>query len=340
MKHRWVRPALRDEVAVFVSAFSHRTDQSVRWILARLNIASAQFYRWSMGLHSAALPHSPTPREHWLTTEERAQIIAYHGKHPLDGYRQLTYMMIDADIVSASPATVYRVLRGAGLLDRWHGKRSKKGTGFVQPRLPHEHWHTDITYVNIAGTFYYLCAILDGASRYLIHWELRESMKTIDVTTIIQRAKEQYPNARPRMISDNGPQFVAKDFRFFIRISGMTHVRTSPYYPQSNGKIERWHKTLKTTTIRPLAPSSVEEARRVVGDFVDQYNHHRLHSAIGFITPADALAGRSEEIQSTRRQKLQLAREARRLASQTTKTVPLTSPAPFYCSTLHVSHSR
>ena len=190
-------------------------------------------------------------------------------------------MMLDADVVAVSPSTTYRVLRAAGLLDRHNPRPSKKGTGFVQPLSPHMHWHIDVAYLNIAGTFYYLCAILDGYSRSIVHWEIREAMTEADVELIVQRALEKHPEAKPRLISDNGPQFVAKDFKVFIRLSGMTHVRTSPYYPQSNGKIERWHKTVKATTIRPRAPASLDEARQLVGSFVEHYNTIRLHSAIG-----------------------------------------------------------
>ena len=96
-----------------------------------------------------------------------------------------------------------------------------------------------------------LCALLDGCSRAIVHWELRESMTETDVEIILQRALEKYPHAKPRIISDNGPQFIARDFKEFIRLAGLTHVRTSPAYPQSNGKIERWHKSLKTHCIRP-----------------------------------------------------------------------------------------
>jgi putative transposase len=95
------------------------------------------------------------------------------------------------------------------------------------------------SYINVCATFYYLCSVLGGYSRFLVHWGLRESMREADIEVIVKRAKESYPDARPRVISDNGPQFIARDFKEFIRISGMTHVRTSPYYPQSNGKIER-----------------------------------------------------------------------------------------------------
>ena len=121
-----------------------------------------------------------------------------------------------------------------------------------------------MSYINISGTFYYLCSVLDGASRFIVHWEIGESMTEAQIEIILERAKEKYPAARPRIISDNGPQFIAKDFKEFIRISGMTHVRTSPYYPQSNGKIERWHKSLKGECIRPGTPLSLEDARRLV----------------------------------------------------------------------------
>jgi putative transposase len=221
--------------------------------------------------------------------------------------------MLDEDVVAVSPASVYRVLSAAGLLDRWNQKPSKKGTGFEQPWRAHEHWHIDIAYLNIASTFYYLCSILDGFSRAVVHWEIREAMREADVETILQRAREHHPGAKPRIISDNGPQFLARDFKEFVRLAGMTHVRTSPYYPQSNGKIERWHRTIKTDAIRRAGPASVDDARKVVADFVDHYNNRRLHSAIGFITPADTLRGRREEIWAERDRKLEAAREARRL---------------------------
>jgi transposase InsO family protein len=139
-------------------------------------------------------------------------------------------MMLDADVVAVSPASVWRVLKQAGFLSRWKKRPSCKGNGFEQPLQPHEHWHIDVSYINQYGTFYYLCSILNGFSRLLVHWDLRESMREADVEVILERAKEKYPEAKPRIISDNGPQFIARDFKEFIRISGMTHVRTSPSY--------------------------------------------------------------------------------------------------------------
>jgi hypothetical protein len=197
----------------------------------------------------------------------------------------------------------------------------------VQPLHPHEHWHVDVSYLNIAGTFYFLCSILDGCSRFIVHWEIREQMEETDVQTIIQRAREAYPGVRPRVISDNGPQFIAKDFKEFIRICGMTRVKTSPYYPQSNGKIERWHGTLKGDCIRVLVPLSLEDARRIVADYVLHYNTVRLHSAIGYLTPQDKLAGREAEIFAARDRKLAEARQRRQEQGQAARDPVPAAPA-------------
>jgi putative transposase len=143
--------------------------------------------------------------------------------------------------------------------------------------------------------------------------ELRETMTEADVEIILQRGLERYPHAKPRIISDNGPQFMARDFKEFIRIAGLTHVRTSPYYPQSNGKIERWHKSLKADCIRPGVPLNLQDARRLVTRFVEHDNTVRLHSAIGYITPADKLTGKEEAIFAARDQKLLQARQTVKL---------------------------
>jgi len=117
-----------------------------------------------------------------------------------------------------------------------------------------------------------------------------------DVEIILQRGREKFPAARPRIISDNGPQFIANDFKAFIKHCGMTHVRTSPNYPQSNGKIERWHGSLKQECIRRKTPLSLEDARRIIGRYVEHYNSVRLHSSIGYIAPKDKLQGRAQTI--------------------------------------------
>ena len=276
----------------------------------------SKFYTWIKRYGKVNEHNAPIPRDFWLEEWEREAIIQFCINNPLEGYRRLTFMMLDRNVVAVSPASVWRILSKAGLLERWNKKISKKGTGFVQPLKPHEHWHVDVSYINICGTFYYLSSFLDGCSRFIAHWEIREKMEETDIEIILQKAKERFPEARPRIISDNGPQFIAKDFKEFIRLSGMTHVRTSPFYPQSNGKLERFHKTLKGECIRPKTPLSLDEARRLVAEYIEHYNTVRLHSAIGYIAPADKLHGKAEEIFKERDQKLETAREQRRIKRQ------------------------
>jgi putative transposase len=297
-----------------------------------LGLATSKWHSWKHRYGKANEHNAWIPRDHWLEDEEKQAIRGFHALFPLEGYRRLTFMMIDQDIVACSPSSVYRVLQQAGLLDRHTPKVSSKGKGFVQPLRPHEHWHVDVSYINIAGTFYYLCSLLDGCSRFLVHWELREAMTEADVEQIIQRAREKFPDVTPRIISDNGPQFIAKDFKEFIRICGMTHARTSPYYPQSNGKIERWHRILKEECIRPGTPLTLEDARRIVGKFVEHYNTVRLHSAIGYVTPQAKLQGRDREIQAARDRKLEAARERRMQKRQAARQAAVDGQ-PATCTT-------
>ncbi len=223
------------------------TTQLIVWI----GVVRSKYYEWKRRYGKVNEHNCWIPRDFWIEEWEKEEIIRFYFEYQREGYRRLAFMMLDRDIVAVSPSTVYRILKEAGVLASRNTKKSLKGTGFVQPLQPHQEWHVDIAYLNIMGTFYYLCSILDGFSRFIVHWEIRESMKEEDVEIIVQRAIEKFPEAKPKIISDNGPQFVAKDFKEFVRISGMTHVRTSPYYPQSNGKIERWHKSLKKECIRP-----------------------------------------------------------------------------------------
>jgi putative transposase len=312
LKRCWVPHDTRDLLVDFVKYWVKRSEIPVVGFLAWLMLSSSKYYDWEKRYGKSNEHNGLIPRDFWLKEWEKQAIILYHHQYPLEGYRRLTFMMLDDDVVAVSPSSTYRVLNTAGLLKKWNKKASKKGTGFQQPIRPHEHWHIDVSYINICGTFFYLCSVLDGCSRYIVHWELRESMTTGDIEIILQRAKERYPNARPRIISDNGPQFIAKDFKEFIRVSGMTHVRTSPYYPQSNGKIERWHGTLKQECIRPRVILGLEDGRRVVTEYIDHYNNVRLNSAIGYIAPADKLDGRDLQIFKERDIKLEAARRARK----------------------------
>jgi putative transposase len=294
-----------------VRQWKNKTEIPAKRFVAWLGVPEGTFYNWVKRYGKVNEHNGWIPRDHWLEDWEKQAILKFHLEHPLEGYRVLTYMMLDADLVAVSPSSTYRVLKAAGVMNRWNRKPSRKGQGFVQPPAPHKHWHIDIAYLNICGTFYHLISILDGYSRYIVHWEIRETMTEHDVEVVLQRAKEKFPGETPRIISDNGPQFIAKEFKQFIRISGMTHVRTSPYYPQSNGKLERYHRTIKSESIRPGTPLSLEDARRIVSDYVTHYNQVRLHAAIGYVAPRDKLLGREGEIFAERDRKLEAARQRR-----------------------------
>jgi transposase InsO family protein len=308
----WVPHDSRDQLVDFVRAWSDKCDIPVSRFLRWIGIGASKFHDWKQRFGKVNEHNAWVPRDHWLTADEKQRIEAFARQQPCEGYRRLTFMMLDANVVACSPASVYRVLKAAGLLAGPTPTPTKKGTGFVQPVQPHQHWHIDISYLNITGTFYFLCSILDGCSRFIVHWEIRPKMEETDVETIVQRARECHTGVTPRIISDNGPQFIAKDFKEFIRVTGMTHVRTSPYYPQSNGKIERWHKTLKGESIQVSVPLSLDDARRSVDDYVSHYNTVRLHSAIGYVTPKDKLDGRDQDIFAERDRKLAEARQRRK----------------------------
>lgn len=312
----------------YIHRWTERTELPAKRLLGWLDLSEGKFYDWKNRYGKANEHNGQVPRDWWLEDWEKQAILDFHRQHPDDGYRRLTYMMLDADVVAVSASTVYRVLSQAGRLGRRWAKPSKKGTGFVQPLRPHQHWHIDISFLNIAGTFYFLISILDGYSRFVVHWDIREGMTEEDVQIVVQRAKEKYPNEHPRIISDNGAQFIARDFKDLIRQLGMTHVRTSPGYPQSNGKLERWHATIKSECIRPGTPLCLEDALRLVARWVEHYNHVRLHSALGYVTPANKLAGRETAIYAQRDRKLEAARQQRQAKRNAARSAAVAPPTP------------
>lgn len=270
-----------------------------------IGISSSKYYQWKERIGLGNQHNSPQPKAGWLLDWERKAIIAFAQNNPTQGYRRLTYMMIDQDVVCCSPSSVYRVLKRAGLLNKWNQIRtSSKGSGFRQPERPHQHWHTDIKYVNFRGTFLFLITVIDGYSRYIVHHELRANMQEFDVQLTLQRAKEKYPDQKPVIISDNGSQYISKDFTQFIRSSELTHIRTSVKYPQSNGKIERFHRTIQQECINRSSLITMGDAQNQIQKFIDHYNTKRLHSSLYYLTPEDYLLDRVDERLKVREQKL------------------------------------
>src|SRR6516225_2517151 len=191
----WVSHDVRDLVVDFVRRWSEKTEIGVGRFIPWLGVTVSKFYDWRQRYGCPNEHNGWVPRDFWLELWEKEAIIEFHLKNPLEGYRRLTFMMLDADVVAVSPASVWRVLKQAGLLSRWKSKPSRKGAGFEQPLQPHQHWHIDVSYINLCGTFYYLCSVLDGFSRFIVHWDLRESMREADVEVILERAKGEVPGS-------------------------------------------------------------------------------------------------------------------------------------------------
>jgi len=160
----WVPHDVRDQVVDFVRRWSEKTEIGTGRFNHWLGVRASKFYDWRERYGRVNEHNGWVPRDFWLEPWEKQAIIGFHQKNPLEGYRRLTFMMLDADVVAVSPSSVWRVLQRAGLLSRWQRKPSRKGTGFEQPPHPHQHWHIDISYINVSGTFYYLCSVL-GVSR-------------------------------------------------------------------------------------------------------------------------------------------------------------------------------
>jgi putative transposase len=153
-----------------------------------LGIAPSKFHDWRNRYGLANEHNSLVPRDWWLEDGEKQAILTFHADPLLDGSRRLSFLRLDADVVAVSPSSVYRVLRDAGLMTRHSCKPSLKGKGFDQPEKPHQHWHVDFAYSNVAGTFFFLCTLLDGSSRFVVHGEIRAHRTEADVETILQRA--------------------------------------------------------------------------------------------------------------------------------------------------------
>ena len=212
----------------FVRRGSERAGISAARFIRWLKMAPCKFHSWQERYGRVNEHNAWIPRDFWLEPWERQAFLHFQGQFPLEGYRRLTFMMLDRNVVAVSPTSVWRVLHHAGRLARWNTRPSKKGRGFHAPVALHEHWHVDVSYLILGGTFYYLCSVLDGYRRSIVHWDIRTSVTEADIELILQRAKERFPEARPRIISDNGPQSIARDFKEFIRLSGMTCASSAP----------------------------------------------------------------------------------------------------------------
>lgn len=315
MNSKWTEPDKKEDIMQLADRITEHTNIKLNLMIKWLGISSSKYYLWRSQIsvfiknnHRKAV----IPKSHWLLDWEKDAIIQYAKKHHGEGYRRLTYMMIDENIVCTSPSSVYRVLNKAGLLNKWNNVHTRaKGKGFSQPQKFNEHWHTDIKYVNFKGTFLFLISVIDGYSRYIIHHDLRTHMQEFDVQLVIQAALEKYSDVQPRLITDNGPQYISKDFSHFLKSAGLQHIRTSIMYPQSNGKIERFHRTIQSECISKRSLVNLDDAKFQISEYVNFYNSQRLHSSLFYLTPEDFMMNRVDDKLKVRQNKLLAAKNNR-----------------------------
>ena len=216
--------------------------------------------------------------------------------------------MVDEDVAYVSPSSVYRILRDADLLYRW--KRSERtGKPPPEPEAPNQRWHTDLIYLRIEDSWYFLVTVLDAYSRYVVHWDLLTTMTAADVRVVIQDAVEKI-GVSPEIVTDNGTQFTAKYFKELVRDFGLEHIRIRTYHPESNGKVERFHRSTREA-LDDLELKNLSRAREIIGRWVEFYNSHRLHAALQYLPPAEYWAGDPEARIQERREKLERARKYR-----------------------------
>jgi transposase InsO family protein len=281
----------------------------VKRTLEKLGIPRATFYRW-YDLYQAGGPEalddrSPRPDRVWnrIPDEVRERIRMLALDEPALSPRELAVRFTDTESYFVSEASVYRLLKALDLIASPAYIVIKAADGFKdKTTAPHQLWQTDFTYLKVIGWgWYYLSTVLDDFSRYIIAWKLCTSMAAGDVTATLDLALEAsgLDQAtlihRPRLLSDNGPSYVSADLAKWLDGQDMDHVRGAPYHPMTQGKIERWHQTLKNRILLEnyYLPGELEAK---IGDFVAHYNHLRYHESLGNLTPADVYFGRGQTI--------------------------------------------
>lgn len=297
----------RQMIQTEVEGMHMRTGIAVKLLASFAGVSKSTWQEWKKRTGEPTKHNGNLPKYHWLTPAEQTAIISYCKERFEHGYRRLTYMMIDENIAAASCSAVYNTLKKADLTKKWVSKPDDAKKGFEQPTKIHEHWHTDFSYIKVAGNFYYFAAVLDGFSRMILSWGLFCSMETWTVETVVQEAKELYPLAKPRLITDNGSQFISQDFKELTTLLEMEHTFISSGHPQSNGKLERFHRTLKTEEVRTSAYLNYEDAKKRLSKWIQYYNKIRLHSALSYLTPNDVFEGKTTERLTERREKIHAA---------------------------------
>ena len=282
-----------------------------RQALVEMGIPRSTYYRWRQEQRDDGLESRSGNRgKSWnrIIPEEEERILAVAREFPELSSRQLATWITDNAGFAVSESTVYRILRKEGLVKRLEVQLVAGKEYHAKTTRPHQMWATDASYFRVVGWgYYYLVTVMDDYSRFILAWKLQRDMSANSLIEVIQEAVDatemtEVPvEDRTRLLSDNGADYVCRAFRDYLHLVGIRHILAAPYHPQTNGKLERYHQSIKreVNQVPYEFPSQLE---RAIANFVEYYNFHRYHKALGNVTPADVLHGRREEILQRRKE--------------------------------------
>ena len=282
---------------------------SIRQTLRRLDIHRSTFYNWLQRYQDNGVDgledRKPTPSVAWnqIPLDHRAAIIELALDKPALSPRELAARYTDQQAYFVSESTVYRLLKAQDLITSPAYILMRASDQFQHPsKAVNELWQTDFTYFKIIGWgWYYLSTILDDYSRFIVAWRLCTSMSASDVADTLDDAlcftglDQVKVRHKPRLLSDNGPCYISDELSRYFQENGMTHTRGRPYHPQTQGKIERWHRSMKNQILlnNYYLPGELQEHLQ---RFITYYNHERYHESLDNLTPADVYYGQGQEI--------------------------------------------
>ncbi len=301
--------------------------------LRRLGIPRSTYYRWRSKLRREGLiglrDKKPIPKNQWnaITPVEDKTILEIAEKKPELSSREISFSITDKKDFTVSESTVYRILKREGLI------RESKIESFpaakeyhTRPQYVNEQWQTDATYLHVEGWgWFYLISILDDYSRKIISWKIQNSMTAEDFIEVVDDACDKAGLDRenmPNLVSDRGPALISDDLKKYLVQQDIHHILASPYHPQTNGKIERYHKSLKSK-VKLYIYSCPNELKAEVGKFISYYNKKRYHESLGNVTPDDVFYGRREKIIKAREEKRRLTLIRRKEYNRGSNTVML-----------------